>query len=165
MTNNRRAPHVPGGSVQAVERIGKPIAAEMNLEWVEVTLQKENRGKCLCVYLDKEGGITLDDCERFHKRVQPLLEEIDYDFLEVSSPGIDRPVKTRRDFEKNRGALVEVRLYAPVEGGKLHRGFLRAMDEESVTVSPEAGGEPAVFARSAVALIRLVIDMEGMEEE
>ena len=155
---------VGGGSVQAVENIGCPIANELKLEWVEATLQKESRGKCLCIYLDKEGGLTLDDCERFHKRIQPLLEDIEYDFLDVSSPGIDRPIKTKRDFEKNRDALVEVKLYAPKDGSKLHRGFLKAMDGESVTIEAESGGEQA-FALSAVALIKPVIEMVDEDEE
>ena len=162
MAKKPYVPQMTGGSVQAVERIGKPIAVEMNLEWVEATLQKESRGKCLCIYLDKEGGLTLDDCERFHKQIQPLLEDIDYDFLEVSSPGIDRPVKTPRDFAKNRDALVEVKLYAPVDGAKLHRGLLRAMDEKTVTITLEAGGEMQ-FLRSAVAVIKPVIEMEDDE--
>jgi len=168
-----------GSSAHTVERVGQPIAVEMNLEWVEVTFQKESRGMCLCIYLDKEGGLTLDDCERFHKRVQPLLDAVDYDFLEVSSPGIDRPIKTQRDFEKNKGKLVEVKLYAPVEGAKLHRGFLRSMDDESVALSRSAGdalaGDTEVgdeetlitFNRSAVAIIKPIIDidMEGMEDD
>lgn len=90
-------------AVGEVERRARAVAEEMNLELVEVTLQKESRGKCLCVYVDKEGGLSLDDCERYHKRLQPMLEDVDYDIMEVSSPGADRPVKTRRDFEKHRG--------------------------------------------------------------
>ena len=161
-----KKPNIPqaSGSVPAVERIGKPMAAEMGLEWVEATFQKESRGKCLCLYLDKEGGLTLDDCERFHKRIQPLLEDVDYDFLEVSSPGIDRPIKTQRDFEKNRGGLVEVKFYAPLEGSKIHRGFLRDMDENRFLIEKEAGGE-MTFSRTAVALVRPVIEMDEDEEE
>ena len=150
------------GGVQAVERIAQPLAAEMALEWVEATLQKESRGKCLCIFLDKDGGLTLDDCERFHKRVQLLLEDIDYDILEVSSPGIDRPVKTRRDFEKNRDALVEIKLYAPLEGSKVHLGFLKAMDDKTVSIAPEDGGE-RTFDRSAVAMIKPVIEFDDEE--
>ena len=151
-----------GGSTQMAEGIAKPLAEEMGLEWVEVTLQKESRGKCLCIYVDKDGGLTLNDCEQYHKRVQPLLEAIDYDFLEVSSPGIDRPVKTRRDFEKNQGSLVEVKLYAPVDGAKLHRGFLQGLDEKNVTILLEAGEEKA-FPLNAVAVVKPVIEMD--EEE
>lgn len=146
-----------------VERIGQPIARELNLEWVEVTLQKESRGKCLCIYLDKAGGLTLDDCERYHKRIQPLLEDIDYDFLEVSSPGIDRPIKTQRDFEKNKDAMVEVKLYMPLEGSKVHCGFLKAMDEKAVTIAQD-GGEEIAFLLSSVAIIKPVIEMDEEEE-
>ena len=93
----------------AARAVAEPLALEQGLELVDVTLQKEPQGRTLCLYIDKPGGVSLDDCERFHKAVQPLLETVDYDYLEVSSPGADRPVQTQRDFEKNRGALVEVR--------------------------------------------------------
>ena len=94
-------------SVHAVEERAAKVADALSLELVEVVLQKESRGKCLCIFIDKEGGLSLDDCERYHKQLQPLIEDVDYDFLEVSSPGLDRPIKTLRDFEKNRDALVE----------------------------------------------------------
>lgn len=145
--------------IRLVEERAAKVAAELSLEMVEVTLQKESRGKCLCVYADKEGGLSLDDCERYHRALQPLLEDIDYDIMEVSSPGVDRPVKTRRDFEKHRDELVEVRLFAPLEGSKVHRGLLTAMDDQSVTILQEGAGERA-FQRKAVALIKPVIQFE-----
>ena len=83
-----------GGSAHAAEAAAARVAAEQALELVELTLTREQQGKTLCIYIDKPGGVTLDDCERYHKAVQPLLEEIDYDYLEVSSPGVDRPIKT-----------------------------------------------------------------------
>ena len=76
-------------SIGAATSRAQAIANEMGLELVELTLQKESRGKCLCVYVDKEGGLSLDDCEKYHKRLQPLVEDIDYDIMEVSSPGVD----------------------------------------------------------------------------
>ena len=150
-------------SAQAAERVAGELAGEMGLELVEVTFQKESRGRCLCVYLDKAGGLTLDDCERYHKRVQPLLADVEYDFLDVSSPGIDRPIRTPRDFEKNRDALVEVRLFSPVEGAKNHVGRLRGMDEDSVTIARGDGAEMTI-PRKAVALIKPVVDLTGLEE-
>ena len=152
-----------GTSVQAVEAIASRVAAEQALELVEVTLQKEPQGKTLCIYVDKQGGVTLDDCERFHKAVQPLLETVDYDFLEVSSPGVDRPVKTLRDFEKNRDALVEVKLFAPMNGAKVFQGRLRAMDDASVTLATEDGSEKT-FPLKAVAIIKPIIVFEDDEE-
>ena len=120
--------------------------------------QKESRGKCLCIYVDKDGGVSLDDCERYHKQIQPLLEDVDYDFLEVSSPGIDRPIKTMRDFEKNRGALVEVKLFAALDGSKLYRGLLRDMNADTVVIE-DAQGREAAFARKGVAIVKPVIEL------
>ena len=135
MAKSKGARGAGQSAVGEVERRARAVAEEMNLELVEVTLQKESRGKCLCVYVDKEGGLSLDDCERYHKRLQPMLEDVDYDIMEVSSPGADRPVKTRRDFEKHRGELVEVRLFAARDGAKAFRGLLTAMDDATVTIS------------------------------
>ena len=146
----------PAGSVQTVEKRAQAVADSMNLELVEVTLQKEPRGRCLCVFVDKEGGLSLDD---YHKQLQPMLEDIDYDIMEVSSPGMDRPVKNQRDFERNRGNVVEVKLFAPINGSKLYRGTLEAMDDASVTIHP-AEGEPVSFERKSVALIKPVIELD-----
>jgi len=145
-----------GSSVQMAEAIAARVAQEQALELVEVTLQKEPQGKTLCIYIDKADGVTLDDCEHYHKAVQPLLEAVDYDFLEVSSPGVDRPIKNLRDFEKNRGARVEVKLFAPVDGSKTYEGNLIAMDEASVTISLQEGMD-RTFPRKAVALMKPVI--------
>ena len=146
-------------SVHTVEERAAKVADALSLELVEVVLQKESRGKCLCIYVDKEGGLSLDDCERYHKQLQPLLEDVDYDFLEVSSPGLDRPVKTLRDFEKNRDALVEVKLFAPQQGSKLHQGLLRMMDEETVTIET-ADATTLTFERKTVAIIKPMIILE-----
>ncbi len=151
-------------SQQAVERIAEPLAREMGLELVEVTFQKESRGQCLCVYLDKENGLTLDDCEGYHRRLQPLLDHVDYDFLEVSSPGADRPIKTQRDFEKNRGKRVEAKLFAPLEGSKAYQGVLEAMTQEAVTLLLD-DGQKRELPRKAVAVLRPVISLEALEAE
>lgn len=127
MAGNKRAQGARLSAVETVEIRAAAVAQEMALELVEVTLQKESRGKCLCVYLDKEGGLSLDDCERYHKRLQPMLEDVDYDIMEVSSPGMDRPIKTMRDYERNRGAVVEVKLFA---GAKRPEAVSRPADRD-----------------------------------
>lgn len=146
-------------SIHMVEATAEKIAAQMNLELVEVLLQKESRGKVLSVFIDKDGGISLDDCEQYHRALQPLLEAVDYDIMEVSSPGVDRPIKNRRDFEKNRDNLVEVRLFAAQDGSKLYRGLLKEFDEEKVVIQPESGEEKS-FLRKAVAIVKPVIQFE-----
>ena len=137
------------------------LAGEMAYELVDVSLDKEPQGRYLRIYLDKEAGITLDDCEAYHRRVQPMLEAYDYDFLEVSSPGVDRPLKTPRDFERSRGDEVEVRLYKPLAGKKLHRGILVGLENEEIVVLTD--GLEQRFPRRAVALVKPVVDMTGVE--
>ena len=129
------------------------------MELVEVTLQKESRGKCLCVYVDKEGGFSLDDCEKYHKRLQPMLDAVDYDIMEVSSPGVDRPIKNMRDFERHKGDMVEVKLFAPVNGSKLYQGALTAMDDATVAIT-DAEEQVITFERKAVAIIKPMVDLE-----
>ncbi len=146
------------GAKADIETLAAKVADELNMELVEVVLQKEQRGLCLCIFIDTESGVTLDDCERYHKRVQPLLEDIDYDFLEVSSPGADRPIKTVRDFERNAGELVEVKLFAPRDGSKAHRGALTAFDGSTVTISAADGDK--TFDMKGVALIKPVIEAD-----
>ena len=152
-----------GLSLQAVEEIAARVAAEQSMELVEVALQKIPQGKTLCIYVDQPNGVTLDDCERFHKAVLPFLEDVEYDFLEVSSPGVDRPIKTLRDFEKNRDGLVELKLFAPLEGVKTFEGILHAMDEQQVTLLLPDGSEKA-FSRKTVAIIKPVIVFEDEEQ-
>ena len=159
MAKNQGARGVRMNSVQMVEQLAQQVADELALELVEVTLQKESRGKCLCIYVDKDGGLTLNDCEAYHRRLQPMLEEVDYDIMEVSSPGVDRPIKNQRDFEKNRGSQVEVKLFAPVGGAKLYQGALTAMDDKSVVITDAEGAEIS-FERKAVALIKPVLDLD-----
>ncbi|MBR5547552.1 MAG: ribosome maturation factor RimP [Clostridia bacterium] len=159
MAKNHGAQGARMNSVQMVEKLAQKVAEELGLELVEVTLQKESRGKCLCLYVDKDGGITLDDCERFHKQVQPLFEDVDYDIMEVSSPGVDRPIKNMRDFERHKGDMVEVKLFAPVNGSKLYQGALTAMDDATVAIT-DAEEQVITFERKAVAIIKPMVDLE-----
>lgn len=164
MAKNQGARGAKMNSVHMVEKLAQEVADELALELVEVSLQKESRGKCLCVYVDKEGGLTLDDCERYHRRLQPMLEDVDYDIMEVSSPGVDRPIKNQRDFEKQRGSQVEIKLFAPINGAKLYQGALTAMDDKTVTIT-DAEDSEITFERKAVALIKPVIDLDADDIE
>ncbi len=138
------------------------IADQMGFELVEVALDKEPAGKYLRIYIDKPEGITLDDCEKYHKAVQPLVESYDYDFMEVSSPGIDRPLKTDRDYERNLGAEVEVKLFRPMDGTKEFQGILAGYDQENLIL--ETGGAEKQISRKAAALVKPVVDMTGVED-
>ncbi|MCR4876043.1 MAG: ribosome maturation factor RimP [Clostridiales bacterium] len=138
------------------------IADQMGFELVEVALDREPTGKYLRIYIDKPEGITLDDCEAFHRAALPLVENYDYDFMEVSSPGIDRPLKTDRDYERNLGSRVQVRLFQALDGRKELEGVLAGYDRESLTL--ETDGEERTIPRKAAALVKPVVDMEGVEE-
>lgn len=104
--------------VEAAQKRAAPLALEMNYTLVDVELVKEATGRFLRFFIDKPGGVTLDDCEAFHRALIPLVEDVDYDYMEVSSPGVDRPLKRQKDFDQAVGEQVEVRLYRPVEGVK-----------------------------------------------
>ncbi len=150
-------------NLQKITAICERHAARLGYELCDAAIEKEPTGRYLRIYIDKDGGITLDDCEAYHRAVQPSLEDFDYDFLEVCSPGIDRPLKSKRDVEKSIGLMVEVRLYKPVDGKKSAQGLLQAMDESAVRI--QAGEETMEFPRSAVSQVRLVPDLSALEEE
>lgn len=137
------------------------LADKMGFELVDVCLDREPAGKYLRLYIDKPEGITLDDCEAYHRAIQPQLEDYDYDFLEVSSPGIDRPLKKDRDFERVIGSEVEVRLFRAMDGVKQLSGVLADFDRSDIVL--DVAGERKTIARKAIALCRMVVDMEGVE--
>ncbi len=144
-----------------VEPKCKALADRLGFELVDVSLDKESAGKYLRIYIDKEAGISLDDCETYHRAIQPQLENYDYDFLEVSSPGVDRPLKKERDFERAAGSEVEVRLFKAIDGRKVINGILIGLEgNEIVLALPE--GETRI-PRKAAALVKPVVDMEGIE--
>lgn len=123
---------------ETVKNIAKPIAEELGLELVDVEFVREGRDWYLRVYIDKDGGVTLDDCEELSKPLSEKLDELDpipqsYIF-EVSSPGVERPFKTSRDFEKAIGENVRLKLYKAINGRKTIEGILEKYDGETVTI-------------------------------
>lgn len=114
-----------------------PFAESLNLEIVEVTF-KISKEPQLTIFIDKDGGVDLDTCEKFHNLINAPLDEFDpYQgpyTLNVSSPGIDRPLKTEKDFLKRIGKDVEIKLYAPIKGKKYFEGTLKEYDGKNVVV-------------------------------
>lgn len=137
------------------------LADRMNLELVDVCLDKEGAGKYLRIYIDKPEGISLDDCEAYHRAIQPQLEQYDYDFLEVSSPGVDRPLKKDRDFDRAIGSEVEVHLFRQMDGSKTVQGILADYSKDEIVL--DCAGTEKRILRKACALIKPVVDMEGVE--
>lgn len=148
--------------VEQAANISQKLADSMGYEHLETVFDKEAAGVYLRIHLDKEGGITLTDCETFHRAVQPLLEAIDYDYLEVCSAGIDRPIKTLRDANKAIGRQVEIRLFRPLEGRKEFTGILEAFDDAGFHVQTAQG--LMLFAQKEVALARPTVDLSVLDE-
>lgn len=135
----------------------------MGYEFVDVELAKEHGAAFLRIFVDKEGGMSLDDCSAFHHAIMGELEDLEYDYLEISSPGVDRPLKRDKDFEKAKGETVEVKLYRAIDGVKLIQGQLLGLEGDQVVLMTEAGENR--FARKDCALVKPVIEYEDIEEE
>ncbi len=119
-----------------------PIAKEVGVEIVDAAW--DMRRRTLTLFIDREGGVDLLTCEAFHHAVDGPLDELDPTFgaaytLNCSSPGLDRPFKTERDFARHTGEKVEVHLYAPFEGKKYFEGELSAFEEGNVLLKTEEG--------------------------
>ena len=146
---------------QRTEELLIPILEKYEFELVDVEYVKEAGTRYLRAYIDKPGGIAINDCEVVSRELSDLLDQKDFIddsyILEVSSPGLGRPLKKERDFARSIGAEVEIRTYRMVEGRKEFTGVLEEYDSESVTVSYEDGTKQN-FDRKEIALIRLAFD-------
>ena len=146
---------------QKTEEILTPIVEEYGFELVDVEYVKEGSTWYLRAYIDKPGGICIDDCEAVSRRLSDILDEKDYIddayILEVSSPGLGRPLRKEKDFRRSLGEEVEVRTYRMIEKQKEFTGILKEYDEKTVTIE-EDGGNVRIFEKSDIALIRLAFD-------
>ncbi|HIR39152.1 MAG TPA: ribosome maturation factor RimP [Candidatus Coproplasma stercoripullorum] len=145
--------------VEEIKTFLNDIAIPMGIEIVDVEVNGEN----LTVFIETEAGVDLDTCERFHNAILEPIDELDPSFgaaytLNVSSPGLDRPFKTVRDFERNLGKEVEIKLYAPLKGKKFLEGVLTAFDEHSVTVL--IGNAEEKINKTKIAKINKAIKFE-----
>ena len=143
------------------EKFLLPLLEKQEFELVDVEYVKEAGNWYLRAYIDKEGGITVDDCESVSRTLSDWLDEEDFIedsyTLEVSPPGLGRPLKKEKDLKRSLGEEVEVRLYKPRDGQKEYTGILKAYDKDTVTIETEDSREE-VFTRSEIALIRLAFD-------
>jgi len=142
------------------EELVMPLITKHQFELVDVEFVKEGSNRYLRLYIDKEGGITVNDCEAISRPLSDMLDVEDYIeesyILEVSSPGLGRPLKKDKDFKRHLGDEVEIRLFRPVDRKKEWEGILTAYDDHTVTIETE-DGEEKVFERAGLALIRLAI--------
>lgn len=144
-----------------VEKFLLPVIEENNYELVDVEYIKEAGNWYLRAYIDKPGGFTVDDCEMVSRKLGEWLDKEDFIaesyILEVSSPGLGRPLKKEKDFKRSMGEQVEIKLYRAIDRQKEFTGALKAYDEKTVTIEYEDGAE-STFERKDIALIRLAFD-------
>lgn len=149
------------------EQILMPITEKFGVQIYDVEYVKEGADWYLRAYIDKDGGVTIEDCEKVSRAVSEVMDQDDFIddayILEVSSPGLGRTLKKDKHLEKSIGMEVEVKTYKPIEKQKEFSGVLKEFDADSITiVTEEADAEEnnmeMKFARSEIALIRLALD-------
>lgn len=146
---------------QRTEGILGPMLEEAKFELVDVEYVKEGGQMYLRAYIDKPGGITIDDCVDISRKLSEVLDREDFIedsyILEVSSPGLGRPLKKEKDYARSLGKEVEIRTYRAIDKQKEFVGVLKEYDKDTITIGYEDNSE-AVFAKSDIALIRLAFD-------
>lgn len=142
-----------------VTEVATEICQDLGYELVDVEFKKGAKHNLISIFIYKEDGIGLDDCESVSRKIDEILDK-DEDlpdpyYLEVSSPGLDRPIKTKDDYRRNLGKEVEVKLYAPIDGKKQFEGFLTSYDDENVLIKMEDGD--MTFKQKDISMMRQVI--------
>ena len=144
-----------------VEAFLLPLMEEYRFELVDVEYVKEAGNWYLRAYIDKEGGITVNDCEAVAREMNEILDREDFVedsyVFEVSSPGLGRPLKKEKDYVRSMGKEIEIRTYRAINREKEFYGILSAYDESTVTIETE-NGEKMTFEKPDIALIRLAFD-------
>ncbi len=143
-----------------VTELVTPIVDTLSFELVDVEFLKEGANWYLRVYIDKPGGIAIDDCQAVSEKLSDLMDEVDpikqsY-ILEVSSPGLERPLKKDSDFERFKGEDVEIKLFQPVNGKKIFEGKLLGLIEDKISIK-QANGEELNVAKADAATVRRVL--------
>lgn len=142
------------------EELLLPILNENNFELVDVEYVKEGNDYYLRAYIDKEGGINIDDCEKVSRALEVKLDEEDFIsdayILEISSPGLTRPLKKERDYERNLGKPVEIHTYKPIDKCKEFIGDLKEYDKEKVVI--DVGDELITLQKKDISVIKQYFD-------
>ena len=148
---------------EKAEALITPVLLENGVTLVDVEYVKEGSDWFLRYYIDKEGGVNIGDCEAVSRAVSELLDNNDFIdgayTLEVSSPGLGRPIRKDRDLQRNLGKQAEIRLFSPVEGMKEFTGTIEAYDKNSVTVN--ADGKSLLIERKNVSLMKEYVDWDA----
>ena len=143
-----------------VAELAKPIAQSFKVNIWDVEYKKEGADFYLRIFIDKEGGVDIDDCEKVSRALDSVLDEKDFIsqnyYLEVSSPGIERELKTPEHFEQYIGNEVSVSLYKPFEGGKSYKGILQEQKDGNIYIKID--DRIVCFEKSNVAKVKLSVE-------
>lgn len=147
--------------VDVVSDLLVPFLPGIGMELVDVEFVKEGQHRYLRIFIDKEGGVSLEDCQKVSEYLNEKLDSTDpieenY-FMEVSSPGVERVLKKDSDFERFKEQLVEVKLYFPLEGTKVIEGTLKGLKDGKVAVQPENTTRILEIPRDKISLVKLLV--------
>lgn len=145
--------------------LSKPLLDKHNFYYIDSEYKKEGAYWYLRLFIDKEGGITVNDCQEISEIISQKLDELDpiehsYIF-EVSSPGIERPLKKDIDFKRHLDKLVEVKFYKPFQNNKIIKGKLLNYNDENISI--EYSGETLVINKTLIAIIKPSFSFKGKE--
>lgn len=151
--------------VEMVTDIVTPIIAETRYELTDVEYIKEGKNWFLRIYIDKSDGVDLEDCAELSEKISEKLDEIKPDpfphayFLEVSSPGAERPLKKEKDFQEALGKYIHISLYEPIDGEKVYEGTLEEITDETLTlvITIKTRKKEITINRKKIAKARLAI--------
>jgi ribosome maturation factor RimP len=150
-------------NTERIEEIAARVAAENNLELVHVDVLGAEKSPTVRIFIDKEGGVTHEDCSLVSRQVGTILDDEDFIssayLLEVSSPGLERQLYSLKDFEKFAGHLAKVKTYKPIDGQRNFRGRIKTVEAEEIVFDDKTSGEVR-FPFDAVAKANLEIDIE-----
>ncbi|WP_125982464.1 ribosome maturation factor RimP [Loigolactobacillus iwatensis] len=152
--------------IETVQDVVTPIVSDLHVELVDIEFVKEGKSWYLRVYIDKPGGIDIEECALVSEKVSEQLDAMDPDpipqayFLEVSSPGAERPLKKEADYQRAIGDYIHISLYQPVAGAKIYEGTLKSIsvDELTLDIKIKTRHKEMTFDRKKIAQARLAIE-------
>ena len=142
---------------QEAFELAEPVVTGLGFDLVDCSYVKEARGMVLTLYIDKKGGIGIDDCETVSRAVDPVIDEaasIDPDYFEVSSPGLTRPLETVKDYNRYAGEKIDVSLYQPLDGKKNFTAEIKNAEDDKATFVFDNGEELTIGLETIAKAVR-----------
>ena len=142
---------------QEAFELAEPVVTGLGFDLVDCSYVKEARGMVLTLYIDKRGGIGIDDCETVSRAVDPIIDEsgsIDPDFFEVSSPGLTRPLETEKDYNRYAGEKADISLYKPIDGKKSFTAAIKGAEDGKATFVFDNGEEMTLEFENIAKAVR-----------